>query len=317
MFADPSGMVWENVGSVRDLAVMRLSRRLALAIGGALGPSVNDDEGACSDHLLAIRGRLGEILVARDEVGRLARREALGPRWARPFDSGPVSGTLGNDITSLMAYHATAALNAAYAIAENIAWVAIRRSGVTVDDSDRSVSLTALVAPSRRPRWWTEPVDSMARSLSAKSCMPLELGILRLRNAFAHREGVDYGSVSLEPRSMSQTNEFSGLWLQRGTIGTIRLIGDHAVDLFEASRSSATLSDGDFAVFTFRRLLDVILCSSLEVTDACLGTFGWSSRRWLYASDVREKSLLRPLWRGPLHRRLFDLARLAPVRARG
>ena len=314
MAADAAGTVWENVGAVRDLAVMRSSRRLARAIGGALGPKAETDELSCSDHLLAIRNRLAEIFVARDEVDRLSRREALGPTWSRPFDVAPVSGTLGNDTTSLMAYHANAALNAAYAIAENLAWVTIRRSGTTLDDKDRSVALTALVAPSRqRPRWWSDAVQASALSLSHAPGIPLELALLRLRNAFAHRHGVDYGAISLEPRSMSQPNEYSGLWFQKGVVGTVRLLDRDIADLFEATRNSATLYDPEMAVFTFGRLLDTVLASSLATTDSCLAMFAWSPRAWLFAPEAREESILRPLWRGRLHRRLFAIGRLAPI----
>jgi hypothetical protein len=312
VFAEPDGLVSESVGRYRDMAALRLNVRLARAIASALGPDADADEAACGERLLAIRRRMNELLLARDEILRVARREALGPRWARPFDQGPVSGASGNDVISMLEYHSIAALNTLNAVADNLAWVAIRRSGRALDPADRSVGLRALLAADTRRAWRADvAVRTVAERLAGCPIAHTVLGLLSVRNAFAHRDGVAIGRVSLEASLPAEAYEVAALWFGRDSANTIRLLPGTDVDVMGAIRRQATFSSGETTVFTFTRFADTILSCATALTHVTLGVGPWRSPRgWLLRSDAYKRGrFVDRLWRNDLHPRLFGIHR--------
>jgi len=75
----------------------------------------------CVDHLLAIRSRLRDLIICRDELARLERREALGKDWPTGMrDRDSVIGGSGNDLVFRVDYHVAAALNAMSSILDNL-----------------------------------------------------------------------------------------------------------------------------------------------------------------------------------------------------
>ena len=88
-----------NTGWVLDYAALALVPRLRRALAGALGPTADRTEQLSVPHLLAIRGLVRDLLLARDELVRIERREAMGPDWPKhaPRDR-PIEGGSGNDL---------------------------------------------------------------------------------------------------------------------------------------------------------------------------------------------------------------------------
>lgn len=311
VLAEPDGQVDVSTGTLRDLTAMHLTPHLARALRGSLNPAVSDHEAACAERLLAIRAHLSELLQARDAIHRANRREALSRSWARPFEHSPVSGALGNDLIGQATYHTVAALNAAYAIADNLAWVIVRRSGAPLG-ADRDVGLGRLVTPPRRedPPWkQSSELARNATGLLRSKWLPVVLAARRVRNAFAHREGVDYGAVTLTVEDLtSQPGEVHALWVWRHSLDRIRLWDVGQVDLFEVTASWAEYSDGAAAIITFRRFVDRVAWAIMRLADDGLRGLSWSSGAWLRSSTAsREYHAVASLWHWATQRHLWSL----------
>jgi hypothetical protein len=309
MSAEPHGLVSLTTGLFRDLATTKLNPPLWRAIVAALGPNAISDEAACAERLLAVRSRLNDLLVARDEILRLARRDALGSAWERPFDQGPVSGPAGNDLSAHLAYHLMAALNALTAVADNLTWIVRRRCGIALGDDDTSSGFFRLLTDRRRERM-TDELKKAVDSLISLPRTPLALGLLRLRNTFAHREGLDYGLLTVETMSIPMARSTAALWYFPASFGQRVRIDTRDIDLFDACLQEATLGiDGHIGVVTFPKLVNIILAVSFELTHEMLGSPPWRSpQRWLYRSRAHaDQRLMRRLWRADLQPKLFGL----------
>lgn len=315
--AEPNGLVSQSTGLYRDLAVTHFGPRLWRAIGSALGPDALADEAACSDRLLAVRSRLSDLLIARDEILKLGRRDALGPAWGRPFDQGPVSGASGDEVWRHMAYHMMSALNALTAIADNLAWVVQLRSGRHPADDDRTSGFVRLITE-RRLVSGNDVLRPVVECLQRFPWTGLLVGMLRLRNAFAHREGIDFGPVSTETMTIPMTREAAGLWIGPEAVGRSVRTGEIELDPFAALCDVATfVGDTQLAVWTFPRLIDVVVAAAFSVSNEMLRLPPWrSSRRWLFESPVYvSEHWKRRLWRANLQPRLFGLSSMTRSRA--
>ena len=153
LHVEPTSMLTTNIGMYLDLAVMNFVPGLRRALKAALAPKATHEESRSIEHLLAIRGRLAELLMARDHMYRLVRREALGPRQARR-DGYELVGVTGNDLIALQSIHLTTALDSAFSVGDNLAWVLARRDGVP--SNHPNVGFTGLVGAPRRSEAWRE-----------------------------------------------------------------------------------------------------------------------------------------------------------------
>jgi hypothetical protein len=307
--AEPDGLVMESTALYRDLAVTRLIPRLRGAIGSALGPHAFEDEAACVDRLLAVRSRLSDLLIERDWVLRLARRDALGPDWAGPFDQGPVSGEMGNELTAHLAYHTMAGLNTLTAIADNLTWIARRRSGIAVSENDTSSSFAQMMTKWKRDQMTASLLGTVVR-LDNAPVTPLVLALLRLRNAVAHRDGIDFGILSTQTMTIPATREVAALWFDRRVVGPKVRLGGDEIDLYKTLASHARFNtDMQLAAMTFPDFSRSIAKAAFDLTTQVLSWPPWRSpRTWLFRSDAyRQRRSMQGLWRANLHRRLLDL----------
>jgi hypothetical protein len=257
--------------------------------------------------LLALSGRLADLLIARDAVMRLARRDALGPDWMRTFDQGAISGALGNELAAHMAYHTMAGLHALTAIADNLAWIMRRRSGEDLRDDDRSSSFAKLMTSDGRV---PESVRGRVESLQGLPAVTVVLGLLRLRNVFAHRDGIDYGILSTETMTIPPRRQVAAMWFEPSAVGKpVRFAGGEA-NLFDAIAEHATFAaSGQLVAFTFPDFMAVLVRTALSVTNEILSKPAWhSSRKWLLEAQARtQQASTRRLWRSGHQRRLLGL----------
>jgi hypothetical protein len=312
LVAEPDALVLETTGLYRDLSVTKLSPRLWRVIGAALGPAAAPDEARCADRLLAIRERLADLLVARDEILRLARRDALGTEWIRPFDRGPVAGAQGGEVVAHLAYHTMAALNALNSVADNLAWIARVRSGEAIAEDDTSASLSTLAGGRRRGGGGSSRQGEVPHHLEESPSVPCALSLLRMRNAFAHRAGVDYGVLSTETMTIPPTRNVAAIWVRSGTLGPAFGVGTSHREPMDVLRPHATFAvDSEFIAFTFPDLIRLITRTAFALTNDVLCRPRWRSpRAWLLNSSAFAKArLTRRAWRPDLQRRLWDLPR--------
>jgi hypothetical protein len=301
MEAEPGYAATINVGRMYDLAVTRFTPHLRRAIGGALSPDADESESATAQHLLAVRERLRDLLIARDAIYRLTRREALGPAWLRPFDPSRASGSGGNDLTTHLTYQLSAALNVAYAATDNLAWVLALRDDAGVEN--REIGLTTLLG--RRHRSWTEgqSVTAGRAAIMRSKSLSFTLGAREVRNRFMHHEGVNYGFIDWLPSTDAPLAGLTGLWIFRDVLGALHLRGG-TVDLFNAVAAESQFVSGDMTVLTFMRFIDQLwTCTSQLIADG-LGAVTWGSSHW---SGQPEASDLARRWRSRLQRRLWGV----------
>jgi hypothetical protein len=181
-----------SIGAIYDMAVLRLVPGLKAAIAGAVG-STDPTQTAAVPYLLGIRARLTQLLIARDEVYRLTRREALGSRHGRSRDEAHAPGRSGNDLTEALAYHMTAALDASYAAGDALAWVAASRDAY--DGSGSQVGLTLLKR--NKGEAAKGPAASAVREAITRAWSnPFLWAARELRNRSGHRDGLDYGRLA-------------------------------------------------------------------------------------------------------------------------
>lgn len=302
LLATPTGLGSVNVGQLYDLAVTHFTPCLMRALSGALSPLAPPGEAAAADHLLSIRGRLQEILIARDAIYRLTRRAALGPAWVRAFDSGPTSGSAGNDLTVNLAYHLAAALNSAFAATDNLAWVLARRDDPGL--RGRWVGLGTLLGPRRRP--WASGADAErgARALLGAPDLPFVLAAREVRNIFMHSEGVDYGAVDWHPPTDAPLQGLAAVWVFRDALPVIRL-REGTADLFQAIAEESEWADAEFALLTFQTFADRLWSGVSAIVGICLQALDWSPSDWTRKHP--HTPISRRWWRTRLQRRLWGL----------
>ena len=296
-----------NVGRLYDLATIHFVPGLVRALGGALGPDASAGEAAAADHILAIRARLNEILIARDAIYRLTRREALGPDWARPFDRRAVSGAIGNDLTANLAYHLSAALNSGFAATDNLAWVAAKRDNPQL--KSREVGLTGLLG-ARQKGWRREATcNQLAGVLLGSRHLLFVLAARSLRNSVIHREGIDYGAIDWHPGHLAPIRGLSGLWLLRDTLLPVDLADGRSVDPFEILSHVANAWDHDLAVLTFQQVVERLWQDMAGLVSDGLGGLSWGSRDWARECllDTGGVPSSRRQWRTRSQRRLWGI----------
>ena len=305
MLVAPTALGTVNVGRWYDLAVTHFVPNLMKAITGALAPSASPGKAATGDHLLAIRARLGEILVGRDAVYRLTRRAALGPMWGRSFDLAPAGGSVGNDLTANLAYHLSACLNSVYAATDNVAWVLAK-----LDDPklrSRRVGFSSLLDTRSAP--WKEG-PSAAKGVDALLNAPglqFVLAAREVRNQFMHREGIDYGGVDWHPVGDAPLMGLAALWIFSDALPAYPL-RKGAAEPFKALASSANFLNSELALFTFQTFTDRLWDAASDTVDACLAAISWGSGRWIRGvPDGPGDDARRRWWRGRLQKRLWGL----------
>jgi hypothetical protein len=283
---DSDVRVSTSIGAIYDMAVLRFVPGLRAAIAGAVG-STDPTETAAVPYLLGIRARLTQLLIARDEVYRLTRREALGSRHGRSADVARSPGRSGNDLTEALAYHMAAALDASYAAGDALAWVAASRDAYTGRAS--RVGLTML---KRNEDDATEGAAASAvrRAVTGALSSPFLWAARELRNRSAHRDGLDYGHLAFDP-PVSDPREPSAIWVTPDTfLGHV-----DATELYRAVADRANYSDGELAVLTFLRLVDELWCVTAETVSRGVCALRWSDPRWVQA-DSRWLADTSRLW---------------------
>jgi hypothetical protein len=283
---DSKVRVSTSTGAIYDMAVLRFVPGLRKAIAGAVR-SPDPDEAAAVPYLLGIRARLNQLLIARDEIYRLARREALGPRRARPADAVEAPSRAGNDLTEAFAYHLSAALDSAYAAGDALAWVAAKRDGFEGDG--REVGLVALRDGTRDAV--KGPNASAVREAIGKGTRArFQWAARELRNRNAHRDGLDYGRLAFDPPSTAAP-EPSVLWVTAETF-----IGRRdPEELFIALAEQANYGGADLAIFTFVRFVDELWCATAETVSRGVRALTWTDWRWT-RSDPRWGRETARLW---------------------
>lgn len=292
-----------NVGMWLDLAAMNFTPGLREALKGALAPGATSGEEAAADHLLAIRGRLTELLQSRDAIYRLVRREALDPQPSRGRDE-EEAGVTGNDLIARLSYHLTAALDAAYGVGDNLAWVLARRDETT--GADRIISFTGLVGgdKARRHRWREGAhAAAGAAAVLASPRLPFMLAVREVRNLRVHREGVDTGPIRWGPPRDAPIRRLSGWWIHRRRLGTHRLRDGRDIELSDALAQEADYVSDAFVAFAFVPFVDTLWKDTATLAGGVLRSIDWpSARRWRPRLTPGQR-----LWRQRSQRRLWGL----------
>jgi hypothetical protein len=296
---DSNVRVSTTIGAIYDMAVLRFVPGLKAALAGAVG-STDPTQTAAVPYLLGIRARLNQLLLARDEVYRLTRREALGSRHGRPVDEAHAPGRAGNDLTEALAYHMVAALDASYAAGDALAWVAASRDEYS--GSGSRVGLTLL------KRNEGDPAKGLAAgavrgAVTGASSSPFLWAARELRNRSAHRDGLDYGHLAFDPPA-SDPREPSVIWVTPDTF----LGHMDATELYRAVAYRANYADGDLAVLTFVRLVDELWCATAATMSRGVRALRWSDWRWT-RSDPRWGRDTSRLWWTRTQRGLWGIGR--------
>lgn len=298
IYARPGYTATLNVGMWRDEAVMGLVPALQLALQGALAPNAVHWQKASVGHLSAIRSRLVDLLVARDDCFRLLRRDALDSEEVRrrghDFSaSEPATGPLGNDLLQLLAYHAFAALNYSFAIGDNLAWIMLWYAGVPLNEDDR-VGFPAFL---NRKEWRSNGRVQTLRALLAALPETEELLTLRdVRNLAMHRDGMENGRVVARVEELHEMGrrvrgrndlEFFGLWV----------LGQGNRRLYNRMESLADYSSPEIRVVTFRTLVERTLVSTTRVLATALGALPPGDPNWIRTEEgYREFASRRRMW---------------------
>jgi hypothetical protein len=151
-------------------------------------------------------------------------------------------------------------------------------------------------------------VRGSVEALQKLPVVTLVLGLLRLRNAFAHRDGIEYGILTTETNTIPRIRPVAAMWFEPPALGTRVRLADRQEDLFEVIAERATFNaSGQFVAFTFPTFMNVLVRAAFEVTNASLTHPEWrSSQTWLQRSRARDNRLpTRRLWRPAIQRRLL------------
>jgi hypothetical protein len=306
---------WTTTGSVYDGAAMDLSRPLRSALAGSLSPTASHEESQCIDHLIAIRSRLRDLLVYRDELGRLERREVLGKDWPRAVErDGSVSGGTGNDLVFRVDYHVTAALNAFTTILDNLAWVVSARERLSVTNA-RAVGFDRLIEATK-PFGQTKASATLAKHVTADALLQQGLALRVLRNIVDHRTGFSYGWVMSVRDQTWQGPEMLSVWIPRDEPrfgmpdGTERPAAEALEDL-------ATVAIPELLILRPRVLVEACVASASAVVSLILRLYPWQSRAWLYQDpQYRQREWTQHHHRGRWHRGLWGTELIRAGRTR-
>jgi hypothetical protein len=296
---------WTTTGAIYDEAAMDLSHSLRRALGGSLAPTASEEESQCLDHLLAIRGRLRDLLVYRDELVRLERREALGKDWPKsPQPNRSIAGGTGNDLTFRVDQHVTAALNAFTTILDNLAWIVTAREHLTVPA--QTVGFDKLIRP-KEPFRPTRASAAVQSRMAADRQVGRALALRVLRNTVNHRAGFRFGWVKSVRDQSLQGPEALTIWVPR-----------HGPDfqLPSGKKQPAAVELADLALVTIpemliirpRTLVEACIRSAAALTSVLLPLYSWGPRNWLYVAPKDRQFETPPrLFRGRWHRNLWGV----------
>jgi hypothetical protein len=275
---EPHSQFMINTGLWLEMAVQHFVPTLQSAIKASLAPSASPEEAATAPHLLAIRSRLTDYLIARDALFRLGRSEALGPLWVRPFDSRPAAGAGGNDRIALQMFHFTAALEAAFSVLDNLAWTFAKRDGNS--DETYGVGFNALVAARRQgaPAWLRgSDVLTAARAISASASVAAVLGARQVRNAVVHSDGIHFGAIDWHPAFDAPIDGLSGFWLSKSLLRDTNLVDGSTACTFDAIRAAVEFDGGDMAAGTFFKFVTELWFDLVTVVSDAVRAVEWPS----------------------------------------
>jgi hypothetical protein len=308
IYVEPRSISTVNVGMWRDVAVRNLVPSLQRTIEAALGPLALDWQRQSVAHLSAIRARLVDLLVARDDCFRLMRRDALDiDELRRPslFDreETPPTGPLGNDLLQLLSYHAYAALNHTFAISDNLAWILSAYAGMALKPDDR-LGLGRLLYPPKGQEG-NRQLRSLRALLKDRSDTQEMLTLRQIRNLAMHRDGMEQGAILLHEEGLGQLGqrlrgsndlEFQALWV----------LARENPDLYHRLASMADFASPELRVLTFRTLIDRALSSTAGVLKAALDELPTARSDWLKKEDeYRRFAADDRVWRSSRHDRLW------------
>lgn len=293
-----------NTGWVLDAAALALAPRLKRALAGALSPVATRAEGLATPHLLAIRGLLRDLLLARDELARLERREAMGPEWPRTFGRDrPIEGGSGNDLIYRMSYHATAALNAFTAILDNLAWVVSAREGIVA--KPHTIGFDRLVAANPGAAWQaTRPIAHL-RAATDRSATRRAMAIRALRNWADHRDGLEFGAVrAVKYERTMKGPEMLAIWVWKNE-ATFKLWDGTEGRAADQLDDIAALDLGDVLLLRPRPLVEACIASASRLTNDFLSLYDWSPADWIKTQrrpgdGLSTTRLLRGRWQRAL-----------------
>lgn len=293
----PSNSMATNVGRWRDQAAMWAAWSVRRSLASALDPSASVGERAAAPHLHAIRSLLVDALVARDAVFRLTRREAA-IRTTRSASGKPSPGTRGNDLVQLLWYHTVNLLDHVFAITDNLAWVAVKRtetSGVRKNE----VGFAAVVGIHKK-RWAKAgELGAFTVQLDRIPEVDLVLALRALRNATVHQDGVPHGVVMLDPPRSSRVRHVMGVWLLGEQWGP---------KVFDPMAARSEYVDGDLAVLTFLRVADEAWSAVTRMLNDALRLLPWGDPAWLRGDPaVAEAEPWQSPWHDGSQRALFRL----------
>jgi len=305
LYADNFMTYNESTGAVYDMTVMRFSRALSRAFLGALAPDADPLEARTIDHLLAIRGTARDLLIARDELYRLARREALGGRWLRETSRrAPVAGPGGNELVYWMSYHVEAALNNVWTILDNLAAVVSIREGLSV--RTRDVSFQNLLHGGAE---WSKGsgVIKIREMIASSPSANLAVALKELRNVANHRTGLSFGTVE-KGRSPNPTNPtMLAMWLPLSGVEVI-LPDEQRAECAAVLSDFAEFKAAGFAILRPTRLATAALHSAWSLAELILGKYQWSPGRWHRESgDWTSYRRATAGWHGWFQRGLMGL----------
>ncbi len=295
--------VYTTIGRTYDQAATKWTPGLIAALAGAVG-SRDPAESGTVPFLLGIRARINQLLVARDEVYRLTRREALGLRGGSRTDEEKAPARKGNDLRESLAYHATAAMDAAFAAGDALAWVAAVRDGGNIGHA-RAIGLGQLLGGTAK---WTSGTNAckVRAALQASADQAFTLAVRELRNRNVHRDGLSHGRLIFHPPVAGP--EPSVVWVDLETFGG----HSRADDLLRAIADRADYADDGLAVLTFLRLVDEIWCSTARLISCALKSMAWGDRSWLRAEGGRKDDL-DGRWRTHTQRLLWAIPKRSHV----
>ncbi len=305
-----------TTGWLYDAAAMRLSGPLRKALAGALSPDATSEERGCVDHLLAIRSRLRDLIICRDELARLERREALGKDWPTGMrDRDSVIGGSGNDLVFRVDYHVTAALNAMSSILDNLAWIVCSREGLAVPS--KQIGFDRIVDP-RRPFGPTKASAWLAAAAQHDKLVREGLALRALRNLADHWAGMDYGWVmSGHPgQPAARGPEMLAVWIPRDEPTYGMPDGTHS-PAGDDLAAFAAIAFPDLLVIRPRTLVEAALVRASYLSSRLLALYSWPPRTWLYRDPAyrQEEQTIRHC-RGRWHRALWG-SDLLPASTRG
>lgn len=307
---DQRGSQQINTGWLYDAAAVRLSPALRAALAGALSPTAAADEAQCTDHLLTIRSRLRDLLVCRDELARLERREVLGKDWQQVAERNrPVIGGSGNDLIFRVQYHVTAGLNAFATILDNLAWVVAAREHITA--KPERIGFDRIVRPAGDfpPTWASESVRKGVADLHP---VRRSLALRSIRNVSDHRAGFSYGWVmSVQGRARTGP-EMLAVWIPRENPRYLlpegnALAADDLLDL-------ATYATEELLLLRPRALVEAAVSCAAGLTARLLKAYEWGSADWLGRDERFRQNV--PVWRlcrGRWHRGLWGAGFVSPA----